>query len=189
MKNTLIIVAHNKYADSITGKTIVEHLQTKPENKIEKLLSYRILDELYPDFKIDVETEQQHLLQFQNIVLQFPFYWYNVPAILKQWLDQVLEYGFAYGKTGDKLRGKNLILSLSTGGPEDAYTYEGRNNAPVSDYLLPMKQTAFLTQMNYIDPVVSYGMANIKGLENSKDPIIPKAIEHSERLYNLLKTL
>jgi glutathione-regulated potassium-efflux system ancillary protein KefF len=188
MKRTLVIVAHQHFAGSVTGKTIVEHLKNQPELE-QKVLSIRILDEMYPDFKINIKVEQDALLMAENVVLQFPFFWYNVPGILKQWLDEVLEYGFAYGKTGDKLKGKNLILSLSTGGIEEAYTYDGRNHAPVADYLLPMKQTAFLTGMNYIDPVISYGMVNIKGIEMDREPIVLRAKEHSERLYNLLKIL
>ncbi|MEU3281800.1 NAD(P)H-dependent oxidoreductase [Streptomyces antibioticus] len=28
-----------------------------------------------------------------TVVLQFPFYWYSTPPLLKQWLDQVTPYG------------------------------------------------------------------------------------------------
>lgn len=188
MKPTVVIAAHRHFAGSVTGKTIVEYLRNQQECH-DNVLSIRILDEMYPDFKIDVKAEQDALLAAENVVFQFPFYWYNVPAILKQWLDEVLEYGFAYGRTGDKLKGKNIILSLSTGGDEEAYTFEGRNHAPVSDYLLPMKQTAFLTGMNYIDPIISYGMVNIDGIDVDREPIVFKANEHAEKLYNLLKTL
>lgn len=188
MKRTVVIAAHRNFAGSVTGKTIVEYLRNQPECQ-DNILSIRILDEMYSDFRIDVKAEQNALLAAENVVLQFPFYWYNVPAILKQWLDEVLEYGFAYGRTGDKLKGKNLILSLSTGGAEEAYSLDGRNHAPVADYLLPMKQTAFLTGMSYIDPIISYGMVNIEGIDVDREPIVFKAKEHAEKLYNLLKTL
>ena len=55
--------------------------------------------DLYPDFKIDVAEEQKHLAAADRIILQFPFYWYSTPALLKQWQDDVLTYGWAFGST------------------------------------------------------------------------------------------
>lgn len=43
--------------------------------------------------------EQQLLLEHDIIVFQH-FYWYSCPAILKEWMDRVLEYGFALGLKG-----------------------------------------------------------------------------------------
>jgi len=51
------------------------------------------------------------------IVFHHPFYWYSSPAILKEWQDLVLEYGFAYGHEGTALRGKK---SLSASRLEEA---------------------------------------------------------------------
>lgn len=46
---------------------------------------YEVRDmyQLYPDFKIDVAKEQAILAQTDRIVLQFPIYWYQTPALLK----------------------------------------------------------------------------------------------------------
>lgn len=51
----------------------------------------------YPDFKINVEHEQELIETHDRIVLQFPFYWYSSPALLKQWEDDVIKAGWAYG--------------------------------------------------------------------------------------------
>ena len=52
MKNILIISGHTNLAASVANKTILETLNERlPEAEIVKL------DELYPDFKIDVEAE------------------------------------------------------------------------------------------------------------------------------------
>lgn len=67
MKNILIISGHTDLAASVANKTILETLNERlPEAEIVKL------DELYPDFKIDVEAEQQKLLRADIVVLQFP---------------------------------------------------------------------------------------------------------------------
>lgn len=70
---------------------------------------------------IDVERKQNLLLEHDRIVFQFPFFWYSTPAILKEWQDKVLEYGWAYGADGKKLHGKECLVVTSTGGPAGAY--------------------------------------------------------------------
>ncbi|WP_325064865.1 NAD(P)H-dependent oxidoreductase [Gordonia mangrovi] len=44
----------------------------------------------------DVEAEQQKLRDADLVVLQFPLWWYGMPAIMKGWVDRVFERGFAY---------------------------------------------------------------------------------------------
>ncbi len=51
----------------------------------------------YPDFGIDVDREQTRLREHDVIIFMYPLYWYSTPALLKEWQDLVLEYGFAYG--------------------------------------------------------------------------------------------
>jgi NAD(P)H dehydrogenase (quinone) len=45
----------------------------------------------------DVRAEQDKLLWADVLILQFPLWWYTMPAILKGWVDRVYAYGFAYG--------------------------------------------------------------------------------------------
>lgn len=105
----------------------------------------------YNDFQIDVEREQALLEAHDRIILQFPFYWYSMPPLLKKWLDDVLTYNFAYGPEGDKLKGKDMQLVVSVGGREKFYS--GFDIfATVPDLLRPLQLTANLTQMNYLQP-------------------------------------
>lgn len=63
----------------------------------------RDMYDLYPDFQIDVAAAQASLEATDRIVLQFPIYWYQTPALMKQWFDAVFEYGWAYGSNGTAL--------------------------------------------------------------------------------------
>ena len=72
----------------------------------------------YPDYDIDVPAEQALATQASLIVLMHPIQWYSMPALLKLWLDEVLTYGWAYGPGGTALKGKDLWLVATTGGPE-----------------------------------------------------------------------
>lgn len=55
----------------------------------------------------DVVAEQHKLDAADAIILQFPLWWYGVPAILKGWFERVLHAGYAFGTdpdTGRRLR-------------------------------------------------------------------------------------
>lgn len=111
----------------------------------------------YPDLDIDVACEQQRLLAHDVIVLQHPFYWYSSPAIIKEWLDLVLENGWAYGQGGTQLAGRFLLSAISTGGTEEAYQHGGRNRFEITELLSPFNQTAYLCSMAYLAPFVIHG--------------------------------
>lgn len=112
----------------------------------------------YPNFRIDGERERELLLAHDVIVLQFPFYWYHTPAILKEWQDETLSQGFAYGQGGNKLRGKRLMIAMTTGGPAEAYSPGGQNRFTYEELLAPLHATANLTGMLWLAPFVSDGV-------------------------------
>ena len=90
-------------------------------------ITFHNLYEAYPDFHIDVNREQQLLQEHDIIVWQHPFYWYSSPSLLKEWIDLVLQHGFAYGKKGTALQGKQVLSAITTGGRVEAYQPGGMN--------------------------------------------------------------
>ncbi|WP_028763550.1 NAD(P)H-dependent oxidoreductase [Shewanella colwelliana] len=111
----------------------------------------------YPTFDIDIEQEQQRLVDHDIIIFQFPLYWYSTPAMLKEWQDLVLEYGFAYGTDGEQLKGKPFLCALTAGGKEEAYQAQGYNHFTIRQLLAPLEQTASLTGMHYLPPLALFG--------------------------------
>jgi glutathione-regulated potassium-efflux system ancillary protein KefG len=107
------------------------------------------LNSEYPYFDIDVPLEQQRLLAHEHIFFLHPIYWYSMPPLLKPWMDEVLEIGFAYGSGGTKLKGKNYHLAVTLGGPEVAYGPEGYNRFTLEQLLTPQEQTAHLCGMKW----------------------------------------
>jgi glutathione-regulated potassium-efflux system ancillary protein KefG len=112
------------------------------------------LYEEYPTFDIDVQREQELLLTHDIIVFQHPFYWYSSPAILKEWEDLVLEYGFAYGAGGTRLHGKLFLTAITTGAPQEAYHRLGFNFFTIRELLAPFEQSAKFCGMRYLPPFV-----------------------------------
>lgn len=97
----------------------------------------------------DVIAEQEKLLWADVLILQFPLWWFTMPAILKGWVDRVYAYGFAYGvgehsdtRWGDRygegtLAGKRAMLIVTTGGWAEHYAARGING-PIDDLLFPI---------------------------------------------------
>lgn len=117
----------------------------------------RYIYDLYPDFQIDVKAEQEILLQYDIIVWQHPLYWYSSPSLLKEWLDLVLEHGFAYGREGRALEGKMILSAISSGGRRNTYGSESGVKFSIRQLLAPFEQTVALCRMRYLPPFVTHG--------------------------------
>ena len=98
----------------------------------------------------DIATEQDKLRWADVVILQFPLWWFSMPAILKGWVDRVYAYGFAYGvgehsdsHWGDRygegsMTGKRAMLLVTTGGWDSHYSPRGING-PIDDILFPIQ--------------------------------------------------
>ena len=174
MKKTIMILAHPNLERSIANKTIAEEL-SKLDN-----VEIRDIAMLYPDFKIDAEAEQTALLSADRIIFQYPIYWYNMPPILKQWFDQVLTYGFAYGENAYQLEGKEMMVSVTTGGPKEGY--EG--GIMDSKILFPLEGAAGFCKMKYLPFITLHGMMVMPGMDTA--PFLELAKEHAKKVIETI---
>ena len=144
-------------------------------------VTVRHLYELYPDYLIDVKVEQDLLEAHDIIILHHPFYWYAAPSLVKEWLDLVLEHGWAYGQGGTALKGKYLLQAVTCGGSVEVYCSSGRNLHTVRDFLLPFEQSARLCGMTYLAPFIVHGTGNLK----SAAEVAPHASDYAALLEAL----
>jgi glutathione-regulated potassium-efflux system ancillary protein KefF len=128
-------------------------------------LEVRSLYDLYPDFAIDVEVEQEALLRADVVVWQHPMYWYSVPALLKHWFDKVLSRGWAYGDGGTALRGKRCLWVTSTGGGPEAFTPAGMHAFPFESFVPAVQQTARFCGMVWEEPLVLHAAHHVSGVD------------------------
>lgn len=146
-----LLAAHPHWRDSRVNRRLFETARATPRVDAHDLYAS------YADYDIDVPAEQARAAAAQLIVLLHPIQWYSMPALLKLWLDQVLTYGWAYGKGGTALRGKDLWLVASTGGPEHSYHPGSYNRYFFDAFLPPYEQTAVLCGMRFLPPLVLHG--------------------------------
>lgn len=180
MSNVLVVCGHTNLDISVANKTILENLKKEfPNAEID------VLSKLYPDYKIDVEAEQEKLKKADVIVLQLPMFWYNAPSILRKYFEDVLLHGFAYGSTGKALEGKKFIVSFTTGSPEEAYRHGGVQNFELAEFMPSFQQLSNLCSMKYCGFL--YSTVYVFTAENNKK--VEMANHHSKDLINKIKTL
>jgi glutathione-regulated potassium-efflux system ancillary protein KefG len=159
LNKILVIFAHPLLEKSRINRVLLRRY-SKHEN-----ITFHDLYEAYPDFNVDVKFEKELLLNHEIIIFHHPVYWYSCPPLLKQWIDLVLEAGWAYGPGGDALSGKKLLQIVTTGGPKFSYSEEGSNRHTLREYLLPFEQTARLCKMAYFPPFVIHGTHRLSNAE------------------------
>lgn len=147
----LVLFAHPALQKSRVNRVLLEEIQDIPHVTIHDLY------DAYPDFGINVPREQALLLDHDVVVFHHPFLWYSTPAILKEWQDLVLQHGWAYGRAGTALRGKQMMSVITTGGRESAYQPGGHNRFTIRQFLAPLEQTARLCGMEFLPPFVAHG--------------------------------
>ncbi|WP_340025497.1 NAD(P)H-dependent oxidoreductase [Paenibacillus sp. FSL K6-1096] len=134
---TLVILAHPDIEASRVNRRWRQELLLHPDQ-----VTIHELYKEYPDWKIDVASEQQLLEAHQHIIFQFPLYWYSYPPLLKKWLDDVFTHGWAYGSSGNKLKGKRMGLAMSIGDKKENYLPTGSVSFTVDEVIAPFKASA-----------------------------------------------
>jgi glutathione-regulated potassium-efflux system ancillary protein KefG len=163
-KKVLVILAHDDMNISRVNKRFAQELEN------EENIEVRDIKTLYPDFKIDIQSEQDAIKRADKIVFQFPMFWFNAPSILKEWMDKVYALGFAFDVTKEgyqrrELDGKEFMLAVSMGGAQEAY--DGEKVKSVKECLTPYIYTARFCGMQVVEPFYIYG-AMSRGLTDEK---------------------
>ncbi len=117
---------------------------------------------------LDIVAEQDKLRWADTLILQFPLWWFSMPAILKGWVDRVYAYGFAYGvgehsdfHWGDRygqgnMLGKRAMLIVTAGGWESHYSPRGINGS-IDEILFPIQHgILYYPGFEVLPPFVMY---------------------------------
>lgn len=158
MSSILVLAAHPRLQLSQVTRRLIDASRSQAGPSV----AVRDLYALYPDYLIDVAQEQQALAAARLVVWLHPIRWYSMPPLMKLWVDEVLTLGWAYGRGGQALRGKDLWLVTSTGGGEAAYHPSGYNRYFFDAFLPPYEQTATLCGMRFLPPLVLHGAHRVE---------------------------
>ena len=147
----LVIVAHPTLERSRANQRLLAAARAQPGVQVHDLYAR------YPDYLIDVPAEQAALRSAKLVVWQHPIHWYGMTPLMKLYLDEVLAFNWAYGPQGTALRGKDLWLVATTGGPEDSYQPSSYNRYFFDAFFPPYEQTAALCGMRFLTPKLLHG--------------------------------
>ncbi|MFC4376970.1 NAD(P)H oxidoreductase [Nocardia halotolerans] len=110
----------------------------------------------------ETEAHMRRLLAAEVVVVVFPVYWQSVPAILKGWIDNVWNYGFAYGRSKPRLAGKRVL-------------WLGLAGAAADDEIIAGMQQVLEAQLNE-------GIAYYSGFADSHVGLLPDAEEQPQSI-------
>ena len=109
---------------------------------------------------------------------------------MHKWMEDVFVHGFSHGSKGKALVGKKLILSFTTGAPENMYQKGELQNHTIDEFLTPLTQFVAMCGMELAGKIYSSGLAYFSSHDEEKlKAMRDKAIKHSEKLADLLKSL
>lgn len=115
-------------------------------------------------FAAPIEDELKKLEACDVLILQFPLWWFGLPALLKGWVDRVMVMGRVYGGgrwyDNGRFKGKRAMLSLTTGGPESIYATDGLNG-DIDHILYPINHGILrFTGFDVLPPFIAWGPAH-----------------------------
>ncbi|WP_328583241.1 NAD(P)H-dependent oxidoreductase [Streptomyces sp. NBC_00370] len=116
----------------------------------------------------DIRREQAKLDRADTLIVQFPLWWFSVPAILKGWFDRLFVQGYAQGvldpETGRAQRYGNGGLTgrramvVTTVGANAATTGPRGIHGDINEVLFPVLHgTLWYTGMDVVPPLVVNG--------------------------------
>ncbi|KAJ5066374.1 nad p h oxidoreductase-related [Anaeramoeba ignava] len=111
----------------------------------------------------DILEEQKKVEWADLIIVQFPFWWFGVPAIIKGWMDRVLTSGWAYSWPNIYDKGpftkKKVLISTTTGGPDALYT-DKNLNGDIIQILFPVLHSFYFCGFQILQPNLIFSPAH-----------------------------
>lgn len=153
----------------------------------------------------DIQAELDKLLWADLLILNFPIYWFSMPAMLKGWVDRVLVSGICYGgkRFYDQggLAGKKALVTVTLGGREHMFG-EGAIHGPLQDMLRPiLRGTLAYVGFDVLEPFVAWHVPYInaearrdflsqyrhrlESLDDEQPLLFPRLSEFDSALYPL----
>jgi NAD(P)H dehydrogenase (quinone) len=125
-------------------------------------------------FANDIRQEMDKLFWCDALILQFPLWWFGLPAILKGWVDRVFASGgriYGGGKWYDNgvFAGKRAMCSITIGGPASLYSPQGLNGS-IASILFPIHHgVLYFTGFSVVEPFIVHAPARIGGEERAAE--------------------
>jgi len=111
-----------------------------------------------PDSHEAIKLEQNKVRLSHLVIMQFPIYWFSLPALLKIYWERILELGFAYpGKFEQSplFGNKKILFSVTTKSTRQEYSKQGKNGT-IKENLFHLATTFRFVGFDILEPFVAY---------------------------------
>lgn len=127
------------------------------------------------------------MLKADLVILNFPIYWFSMPAIMKGWIDRVLVSGVCYGgkRFYDQggLLGKKAMLAITLGGQPHMFSEDGVHG-DLNDMLRPiLRGTLAYSGMAVLPPFVAHHVPYIS--QEARTTLLEQYRQHLRSLETL----
>lgn len=140
---TMVVISHPTIQTSSSQQFFLATL------KGEDFVTIRHLDEVWceakPHFTRVIEEKALVESGAQRLILQFPMYWYQAPAVMKEWIDTVMSKSATFAK-----QIKELGIVVTLGVKEEAFRAGGKEQFTISELLRPFQALANAMSWNYL---------------------------------------
>ncbi len=144
MVKTLIVIAHPELDSSMSQQFLIESGLHWTD------VDYLDLASLYASDEINISDERARLINYDRVFFQFPLYWYQAPAILKHWLDDVFPLDFGDVELMRALSDKEFGLIVTIGRKEEHFQAGGQEKRTLSEMLSPFEMLANALGWHYL---------------------------------------
>ncbi len=140
---TMVVISHPTIQTSSSQQFFLATL------KGEDFVTIRHLDEVWseakPHFTRVIEEKALLESEAKRLILQFPMYWYQAPAVMKEWIDTVMSKSATFAK-----QIKELGIVVTLGVKEEAFRAGGKEQFTISELLRPFQALANAMSWNYL---------------------------------------
>lgn len=109
----------------------------------------------------EVRAEIERLDRADLVILQYPMWWFQPPAMLKGWFDRVFVYGEVYRSQqrfeSGRFAGKRVLQSVTVATSAETYAYNG-SSGDIELLLWPVNFTMAYVGFSVLRPFVGYGV-------------------------------
>jgi len=130
----------------------------------------KVIEEVRGDgtrYSREMKKYQDLIAKAERLIFIYPTWWYNMPAILKGFIDRTFTPGFAYdlvpdkkggGKMIPRLKGKTAVVISTYGFGPEGYDGHGRASELVLDRILLADCGILTTRINWFNVRPGIGM-------------------------------
>jgi NAD(P)H dehydrogenase (quinone) len=164
------VIVSDLYAmgfDPVSGR---HNFTTVSDPKVYRQQAEEAYAAAHDGFAPELQREMDKLFWCDALILQFPLWWFGLPAILKGWVDRVFASGgriYGGGKWYDRgvFAGKRAMI----GGPASMYSEHGLNGA-IATILFPINHgILYFTGFTVVEPFLVHAPARRSGQERAAE--------------------